>query len=135
MYRINFVLGDWSNDGHGRTETYHYSSNYSGEEIESAYYRAVLKTGIDIKKSVAVKYDGPFLYTTEYDVLRELGYNMGDWAEEDILRKGKVYIEENTDMVDMYMTLVKTELPDIVYELANDDAHTIRGMGYGLFGS
>lgn len=41
MNNIEFVVGDWSRDGHERTDTYVYTSNKTVEEINKIYENIV----------------------------------------------------------------------------------------------
>lgn len=56
MKLIAFKTGDWSNDGHGQTETHIYRSNKTAKEITNAYSQGCDVIGIDMIKSFCRKY-------------------------------------------------------------------------------
>jgi len=57
MERFKLILGDWSDDGHGKTETFIVESNKPVDEAREAYFEAVKKTGIDFGEQVCRDYE------------------------------------------------------------------------------
>ena len=53
MITINFVLGDWSNDGHGRTETFEILWTNIIFRIKPVVERIAVSKGIDCFKNFA----------------------------------------------------------------------------------
>lgn len=48
MQLINFPIGDWSNDGHGKCETYLISTDLNIEDVREAHFAVPEKLGFDI---------------------------------------------------------------------------------------
>ena len=45
-HTMTFTLGDWSDDGHGKTSTYTIIANMSAVDVGKAYKKAMAATGI-----------------------------------------------------------------------------------------
>lgn len=50
MHTVSLVVGDWSRDGHNMSETIMIEANMTNREIEKAYKKGVVLTGIDLSK-------------------------------------------------------------------------------------
>lgn len=46
IYKFYLVLGDWSDDGHGKSDKVLIESNYSEKDLQKAYKKSCKKTGI-----------------------------------------------------------------------------------------
>jgi len=55
-YTMTFDFGDWSNDGHGRTETVNLIANHPADKIAEAYHLAAKKVGFQFHQEVARGY-------------------------------------------------------------------------------
>ena len=51
MYQFHLSIGDWSGDGHGRSEDFTVASNAPVEIVREAHYKIPEVTGIDIVTS------------------------------------------------------------------------------------
>lgn len=49
-YSFDLQIGDWSNDGHGRCETFKIKSNKPVREVREVYYRVKTVTGVNLEK-------------------------------------------------------------------------------------
>ena len=68
-YNICFELGDESHDGHGHSEKFHMTSNYSAKEITDFLNEFEKKTGIDICKECEDYEDNTFSKETTKKLL------------------------------------------------------------------
>jgi len=72
-HKIKIEIGDWSNDGHGHFETYVFDSNYSVEDIQTAYKESCKKVGVQFNHNtsyIETKYEGynnPYHICTNYE--------------------------------------------------------------------
>ena len=51
-YRLNLIVGDWSHDGHGMTDSVGIRCNRTIAEVQKAYDAAVKLTGMDLSEEV-----------------------------------------------------------------------------------
>lgn len=65
---VLLVLGDWSNDGHGMSETIPFCTEYTSAEIAGFVEKAEEKLGIKID-DIASEYDEPWVYEGTHKVL------------------------------------------------------------------
>lgn len=49
MYQFRLTIGDWSGDGHGKSEDFVISSNAPVEKVREAHYKIEDTTGVDIE--------------------------------------------------------------------------------------
>lgn len=118
MNKFKIVIGDWSNDGHGRTDDYIISTNLSSKEIDAAYKKAVKFIGIDMVEELCRDYNG--------DITKE---------QIEIFAAHGIEIEEYMDR-DTFLWLwgeyIKLGNSDFEYKMA-EDVESIEIGGYGLF--
>lgn len=130
-YNICFELGDESNDGHGHSEKFHMSSNYSAKEITDFLNEFEKKTGINICKECE-DYEENRLSKEATEKLLELGIIDQEYIEKD----GRYYVEGTDDFVDIIENCLKYVVKDFEWHYRNlkeDVLYKLNGVGYGLF--
>lgn len=147
-HKLKFKLGDYSHDGHNMTETYRYKSNYSGLDVRTAYEKAVKKSKFDLCNGVAREYDDSRISKKQleilrlkfgYDYVKEWGLTLEDIEQDEELDEDYLYIQEVVHLVDMFLFMARSELPDLKWELISDDGFdTVVGsgglsLGYGMY--
>lgn len=156
---VKLTLGDWSDDGHGKTDTIIYLSNKSVEEIRKAYKASCKKTKIRLdhetaiginaadfetaqKHSVASEYEDGDLTKFHIDTLTPFGFSVDKvfkGLEYEIDDDGSTYLYPDT-MAALFVWFVKLSLPDwapeeIEIEPINGywNKQLNIGIGYGLY--
>ena len=130
MYNITFCLGDPSNDGHGLYKEYHLISNYSAKEIDDAHTTFVNKHEVNL-----TEYCRDYLDNEISGKLLDYLVEINAINEQDI-EEDAFYINDPDEFVYLFFELVKTELPDLIWEyrdLEEDIIYSIYNSGYGLF--
>ena len=131
MY-INILVGDWSADGHGKTETETYTSNYAADDIEQFYSEAVEKLGFDITKYFD-SYEDDTIEQSILDPVIDRLYEplsktallvAATWDEDDT-----VYHLDPSIMIEIWTAMASFAGADLVKVTIQD----IRIGGYGLF--
>ena len=133
-YIFSWVLGDWSDDGHGMRTTYEFGCNYSHEDIKDAYNRLIKRTRFKFHDEVCKEYSETKPDELCIEKLNKLGlsYNEKEWEEDQF----KAFI-------DLFIEFMKLELPDLNMTIMEDTTPTLFGFwkkdanysfGYGLFG-
>jgi hypothetical protein len=129
---ISLVLGDWSGDGHEKTETIVLRSNLTNKQIEDAYKKGTNKVGFDFIRTIANEYEDNVISAEKLDALIELGLKdfdrIGDDTDEDD------YNLDTDSFADIYLFIVKLGNEDFEYKiLVGESNPEIRIGGYGLF--
>lgn len=146
-----FVIGDWSKDGHCKSDTFYFTSNKSTSELQAAYRDSIAKIGFSFggftEPGKAPKYRkvlGSYQEDTldvddikrlqEFEgfdeVIRKYGGIVG--SDEELLVSPKL-------MFHLMMWLIKLSLPDFEYEVSSPEFINgwwgdLNGMwGYGLY--
>ena len=130
-YNICFELGDESHDGHGHSEKFHMTSNYSAKEITDFLNEFEKKTGINICKECE-DYEENRLSKEATEKLLELGIIDKEYIEKD----GRYYVEGTDDFVDIIENCLKYVVKDFEWHYRNlkeDVLYKLNGVGYGLF--
>lgn len=70
-FEFRLKIGDWSDDGHGKVETFDISSSHSVKEVREFYFTAIKNSKFDISK-IAHDYDSA-ISDEQVDKLIELG--------------------------------------------------------------
>jgi len=129
MHTINFVVGDWSHDGHGMTYEEQFWSTLSAVEIKEAIAKVEERLGFCIADTVCREYED---FWMPDEVIAKL-------EKEGIVPEFEVWDnmgEEQKDMnpefwVDMYLQIIKKGNPKFAYERIESKMVDIGG--YGLF--
>ena len=130
-YNICFELGDESHDGHGHSEKFHMTSNYSAKEITDFLNEFEKKTGIDICKECEDYEDNTFSKETTKKLL-ELGIIDSEYVEGD----GCYYVDGTDEFVDIIENCLKYIVKDFEWHYRNlkeENLSKLDGVGYGLF--
>ncbi len=150
------VLGDWSDDGHGKYEKILVETNQPVEKIQQAYKDSCKLTGISfnhnddftgIKQTVAdfqgdytkyfksqrerligSEYENYTLNKYCYDKLTSFGINLKEIFEVDEENPEEVYIDTDS-FPKLWFAFVKLSLPDLEYSIPveNDSTPVING--------
>lgn len=130
-YNICFELGDVSHDGHGHSEKFHMSSNYSVKDIIKFIDEFKNKTGVDICNECKDYEENRFSKETTEKLL-ELGIIDSEYIEKD----GCYYVDGTNDFVDIVEDCLKYIVNDFEWHhrnLKEDSLYKLDGVGYGLF--
>lgn len=136
MHVINLVVGDWSDDGHGKTSTYTYEVNIPQEDIQKYYTAGATPEQHKVINTIADDYEDTKLNDDHIKVLRELGYPVDsmEWAT-DNQNDDEPYITEE-EFVDLYWHIVGNGLPkdvNLIYSEIEPINANINIGGYGFF--
>lgn len=130
-YNICFELGDESHDGHGHSEKFHMTSNYSAKEITDFLNEFEKKTGIDICKECEDYEDNTFSKETTKKLL-ELGIIDSEYVEDDDC----YYVDGTDDFINIIENCLKYVVKDFEWHYRNlkeEKLYKLDGVGYGLF--
>ena len=130
-YNICFELGDESHDGHGHSEKFHMTSNYSAKEITDFLNEFENKTGIDICKECEDYEDNTFSKETTKKLL-ELGIIDSEYVEDDDC----YYVDGTDDFINIIENCLKYVVKDFEWHYRNlkeEKLYKLDGVGYGLF--
>lgn len=130
-YNVCFELGDESHDGHGHSEKFHMTSNYSAKEITDFLNEFEKKTGIDICKECEDYEDNTFSKETTKKLL-ELGIIDSEYVEDDDC----YYVDGTDDFINIIENCLKYVVKDFEWHYRNlkeEKLYKLDGVGYGLF--
>jgi hypothetical protein len=128
---ISLVLGDWSSDGHGKTDTITLKSNLSRTEVVAAYEAGTKTLGFDFIEKVADEYEDGSLRNPELEILLSHGLNLKDVGIEDEVDEDEGVSLWVETYANIYLFIVKLGNKDFEYEFCGSDS--IQIGGYGLF--
>jgi hypothetical protein len=132
-HRVRLVLGDWSNDGHGRVDHQIIASNLSGAEIEQAYKLGTKQLGFDFRANICSGYEDHRVSIMDAARFRELGCGIFEEFEEFEFDEKGGYSLNREDFVTLFLFLCTLGRPGFCYELVTDTMDSINIGGYGLF--
>lgn len=140
-YLIEFPIGDWSNDGHGKCDYYIVNSNKPVEEVREVHFKIAKRTGIIIAniccQEKGISLDDPILKQ-----FNELGYRLDEEGDESYIDDG-MYYPSSKEIVRMWLfLLMKTDgtlrleivnIPMLPFYGYDDNFRHMETPGYGLF--
>lgn len=136
-HTITLTVGDWSHDGHSKTEVVTVRCNIDKKNLEKAYKNGTKKVGFNLTENVCADYEDMSVTPEIIKKLKDAGINSEDFIENES--------DEGDDdncwsfaynceaFADLWMTIAKLGDPDIKYELCEDNDTNINVGGYGLF--
>lgn len=135
MNTINLVVGDWSNDGHGRTDTITISTNLSRSAVQKAYKAGAEVVGVDLTKDVCRDYEDHYIDDDVLDKFRKAGLTQADvpeWKEEDLSTIDASSLWVGSEIfAHLYCFIVKKGAPAFEFTVVENKDLNIGG--YGLF--
>jgi hypothetical protein len=151
MPKIKFSIGDWSDDGHGKSETFLVKSNVPLIDLQEAYFEACNKLGVRLDGDKKIKWEPPCsdyedsVFPMEiYKHLKEQGVKMPE--PEDTYDEDDKGVYFNPDQwVDIILSFIMWQNKKIKLTRMDDDVQTfhfygidkqnrhIGHIGYGLF--
>lgn len=136
MTAIALVVGDYSGDGHSKTDVFFITSNMDRKAIKEAYSKGSKKLGKDIVKTICKNYeDSKF----PIKLLEKLGidyttldgyHDYQDEFDSDFDTEVHVYQD---DWVQIYLAVVKLGCPSFEYTMMDSNNIAINIGGYGLY--
>ena len=150
MNKMYLVLGDWSDDGHGKHDKVLLQSNISVNEIQNAYKASCKLTGVSFNDNddytesnrswedrgeyqVCVEYENNTLSDTVFKVLTKFGLTkklLNSFGTEDMMGEDDEICLYEESYVNLWIWFVKLSLPkDAVIEKVDvkDEIPVING--------
>lgn len=147
MYKFKLPIGDWSDDGHGKTDDYIIESNKPLEHVREMYFQACEKLGYTLdghhKKTPCAEYED---YEFPFEVINDLD-NIGVKGLDFYFEVGEGnYDMDSISFCDIVLNFIKSQDKDLelkripndelpmfqFYGVDNKNRH-IGYFGYGLF--
>lgn len=158
MERIDIVLGDWSDDGHGKTEKYPIKVNVSKKAMQDAYKASCKKFGFsfnhnddftglkrsyeeDRKYHICTEYEEPYISIEVIEIMKEHGMtdeflcevleDYGDPESRQLCEEdgGRFCVNED-GLVALLMWFIKQSLPEFEWEKLADSEEIPTFNGY-----
>ncbi|MBI5065800.1 hypothetical protein HZA97_06185 [Candidatus Woesearchaeota archaeon] len=137
FYLINFPVGDWSDDGHGKCNYFLVSSKKPTKEVRAAHFEAPKVLGFEIG-DICHEYEDRYLEENIVTKLKELNYDMDKLDQDD----DRISLSPE-DMADIWLYLLNHINPELNLKLfpsvpminfyGFEDGKHLRTPGYGLF--
>lgn len=132
MNKINFIVGDWSGDGHDKTEDVWIDSNKTIQEIKDAYDKSCELTKLTFEEKngfygIADNYEDNELSDEVIEIFTKFNCPLLERVKNE---NNFLYPEI---FAEIWFWFVSLSLPDFEYKVVRDNTPTIRGYGYGLF--
>lgn len=135
---ILLVLGDWSADGHGKTENIIVNSTLNRKELEEAYKAGAEILNIDVSEECCADYEDGSIEKEIFNKFLELNPSLPDfdgWGCNDDDRDDGCISISNEQFAAMYMITCKVGNPSLVWTFSEVNETSINIGGYGLMGS
>lgn len=133
---IALTVGDWSDDGHGKTATHIYETNLPRSELNKAFDAGTEKVGFNLE-NVCEDYEDNTLLRADYDLLVDAGitwtdqeYRPEQWDRED---PNSDFTLWHDSFALLWMKIAQLGNPELVFKEVKDNTANIEIGGYGLF--
>ena len=126
MSIIVLTVGDWSNDGHGRSADVTIRCSHNVNDLEDAYKKGCKILGFDVEDEIARNYEDNILHKHHFEAFKRHGLEWnwdGDDGEE-------IYLDANA-YAELWLFAAKLGNKDLTYEVMSPDGINIGG--YGIF--
>lgn len=154
MYKIYLTLGDWANNGHGKSEKILLESNKPISSINESYIKSVKLTLVNFNNYRHIQYDykkaEKFEFCVSYEdcylnhyifeklakfgLTRELLESFGaeDWKERVEGQEPKWFINIDCFAL-LFIWFVKLSDKELEIKKIDSSIPELKGFGYGLF--
>lgn len=135
-YKWKITLGDWSDDGHGKTKVFVIETNVSFKHIVECYKKSVEKY-LDFSTYVCAEYGDSSINMEQIELFESIGMDMSYYKEEFDNEDERFWVakEDYIDLLLMFVGLSSDE--KIEYSIITDElpefVHYASMFGYGLF--
>jgi hypothetical protein len=129
MNTIEIVVGDWSADGHGRTETVVITTDYTAKEVEKAFNAGVKKTGFNIQEHCQ-EYEDNAVPNDLYDYFDAQGVEYANIRHDS--DDGNQGIGSD-DYAKIWLKTCELGDPNFKYKVQSNYENKVNIGGYGLF--
>jgi len=144
----HIVIGDWSNDGHGKHETYIFNCSHDAPDVKKGYLQAVQKSCIALHdvsnpheiQPICTEYEDYKIDKYLVEKLKSLLNVDFEIFSNSIEENGSMYFGSE-DIAKLFFEMVKSQIKDFSYEIV-EKPKTINGywsedfnftFGYGTF--
>ena len=123
MYKFYMTIGDWSGDGHGRSEDFLVVSNLPVERVREAHFQIEEATGVNIE-GICSAFEEDEIDPETVTKIKELGFcfenssGMGD---------GIISVSE---MAKLWVFLLMKADQELKLEIIEDNTPTLHFFGY-----
>lgn len=140
-HKLTLVLGDWSDDGHGKTDVVVIATNLDSDQFMEAYKKASKKLGFHFMDDVAADYEDRSLPTEYLQKLIDNGMELKEVFDSYEMKEAKAALKDPTaEKVSLWaesytailLFIVKLGNPEFEYKFVEDGSRINVG-GYGLF--
>lgn len=155
MYKFEVVLGDWSHDGHGHTDSFYIESNFSHEDWQRFYLMSCKTTGLAFKtnsfkeltgldidwkhpeyddRHIATEYENNIISKLACNILCSYSLEFKQLYDEYKEDDGTWFINDTELFLDILYWFCKISEPSLNYTLVLPDTKKwLTGFGYGIF--
>ncbi len=126
-YEFKIAIGDWSGDGHGKSDHYTYKTNKPIEEVREAYFSAIKKLGKDYPGTICQNYEDSSVTPEVIAELKERGFTFTRHDDEE--DDGTIYPYQD-GMLELTEWFLKQGDPELKLEGCNEDQPTLYFYGY-----
>lgn len=137
-HMINLVLGDWSGDGHSKTETVTILSNLEKKDVAKAYKKGTKKVGFNLTEEVCAEYEDNNISREQVEKLAELGIPKDAYLDSYDLEQDEEDSEDGFSLwtngfAELWLRIAQLGNPDFKYEVTTHDSPNINIGGYGMY--
>lgn len=158
-YKFKIDIGDYSDDGHGKYDTFILECNYPVDVVGQAYKDSCKLTGISFnhnqdyternrswqeanKYRIATEYQDCYISTECQAVLLEHGIDVWEGFNKEDFEDDQIHMEGPTDFIELLMKFNKLSLPNLEYKIVKDELPSLNAwhgsplhcqLGYGLY--
>ena len=148
MYKLKMVVGDWSDDGHGKSDFVYFDSSVDSATIKKAYLKACKQSGVYLhdtgsKQGLLCSYEDKYITTKDIKKLSKIGIDANKYEPEDEREADDaITIHDPKTVCKLFLDMVGSQLPDFSYQILSDDIECINGfwskdfnygIGYGIY--
>jgi len=150
MKEFKFAIGDWSGDGHEKTDNVHFKSNKTADEIRKAYWDSCIHTSIafhnqdlttfdaynrmskdipveKIKFRLLHNYEDTLIPAAAMKILYANGLS-NKLFEDGPNEGGDQYIMNAEELSELLLWFISISLDDFEYKVIKDEVESINGF-------
>jgi hypothetical protein len=116
-YTYKSTIGDYSDDGHGKTDTFVFKTNKTKEQLDKIHKSCNTKLGFRIGE-IASDYEDNSIPRKIAKILLDQGFNLNQYIEYD---EEENYTVDIDTLPQLWLSILKHIDPSFEYEIVDDD--------------
>ena len=130
MYTVNLIVGDWSDDGHGKVTMHSFITNLTPDQVRYCHSVGATPAQHVVLDTIASDYEDTVLTPPQLEVLKQLGFPVEKLAFNEEKEEPNITEDEYIELYWHVVSRGNPYLSPVRYTRVETNDITIGGYGF-----